>query len=114
MKLLALIGLLVLPTAFADSHVIDFHIAAGTGKGAWNSKETMILVKMGQVIRFYNDDSVEHQLHTFGAPCEHGPIIAPGTSWDCVATETLDIEIEGPLYDHNFGKKAEVWISAVN
>ena len=92
--------------------VVEFRIADGTGQGSWNDSDNPIEVTIGSVIRFFNDDSVRHRLHTAGSPCPHGPNIAPGDSWDCKVTKPYSSSEKGPLYDHNAGPKAEVWIEA--
>lgn len=105
-----IIGLSLLVSAVSFADVVEFHIADGTQGGAWNTQETPIVAKLGDTIRFYNDDSIKHRLHTFGAPCNHGPDFAPGTTWDCVVSKSFSSESEGALYDHNFGEDAAVWI----
>jgi hypothetical protein len=104
---------LFLVSGSALAEQIDFHIAVGTGDKAWNSAETTVEARIGDVVRIFNDDSVDHQLHTFGAPCGHGPRIAPGTTWDCQVREAFDPDAEGPVYDHGYGSKAAFWIRAV-
>lgn len=88
---------------------VEFHIAAGTVGHPWNTAATSIKAKTGDTIHFVNDDTVVHRLHTFGAPCEHGPEFMPGTSWDCVTTAAYSSTTDGPLYDHNFGEEAAVF-----
>jgi plastocyanin len=95
-----------------EAQIVEFHIVNGTGSAAWNAPMTMIHAIVGDTIRFYNDDTVNHQLHTNGAPCAHGPTIRPGTSWDCVVSRPYDANRSGALYDHNYGPRAEVWINA--
>lgn len=77
---------------------VVFRIKAGTGNGAWNTKATEVIVPLGQRLTIYNDDTVVHQLHTNGAPCQHGEPIAPGASAVCVASQPF--AGEPPLYDH--------------
>lgn len=43
---------------------VVFRIAAGTGNNPWNTPENPILIKPGQVLRIYNDDSAQHTIHT--------------------------------------------------
>ncbi|MEK6580187.1 MAG: hypothetical protein AABZ55_13260 [Bdellovibrionota bacterium] len=114
MKLITLLFLLTTAFAYADSNVIDFHIASGTKNGAWNTQDTMVQVRMGQIVHFINDDSVVHRLHTDGAPCEHGPEMKPGATWDCVVKVVYDSEADGALYDHGFGQRAKFWIKATD
>ena len=93
------------PAANGDPNVVVFRIKAGTGNGAWNTAETMITAKVGQVIRFVNDDTVRHRLHTGGEPCNHGPNFEPGATWDCVASDPVVSEAGAiRTYDHNSGR----------
>lgn len=93
-----------------EPEVIEFVIPAGTGELAWNTKDDPIVAPMGSIIRFTNHDEVVHRLHTNGSPCGHGPEIQPEESWDCeVEYDFSSIEM-GPLWDHNFGRGAQVWI----
>ena len=108
-------GQLIVALAFAFSssafaEVIEFHIKSGTGSGSWNKQEESIKAKLGDTIRFYNDDTVGHQLHTNGAPCNHGPYMPSAGSSDCKVKEGYSSRSEGPLYDHGYGKNAQVWI----
>jgi hypothetical protein len=95
-----------------EYQVVEFHIEKGTAKGAWNTADTAVNAKIGDVIRIYNDDNVTHQLHTFGAPCGHGPAIPAGNAWDCVVAAEYSAKVSGPLYDHLAGMKAEFWVEA--
>ncbi len=93
----------------ASAHTLDFHIEKGTVEKPWNSVTTPIRARVGDTIRFFNDDSVVHRLHTYGAPCEHGPDFDPGSTFDCIVTSGYSSSTDGPLYDHNYGESAEVW-----
>jgi hypothetical protein len=107
--------------SFADANaetdnkgVTEFHIPAGTGHGAWNTEETMVIVKLGDTVRIINDDHIVHALHTSGAPCPHSPPIAPAGSYDCIATKLYDSQASGPLYDHYSGpENSAFWIKAI-
>ena len=103
---------LTLVSFAASAEVIDFRIKDGTRNGAWNTKGEMVKVKVGDVLRVHNDDTANHQLHTNGTPCGHGPLIAPGKSWDCKISREHDPERQGGLYDHLYGPLAEFWVSA--
>ena len=62
------------------SHV-EFHIPAGTGLGPWNTRDQPVMGVVGQALRIYNDDNVNHRLHTDGVPFPHPAAdTAPGTS----------------------------------
>ncbi len=114
MKSLGLI-LFLLVGAFAQAEIVEFTIAPGTHDQAWNTKETAIRAKIGDIIRVINKDDINHALHTYGAPCPHpeydnGDPIRPGESWDCPVTLPFDSDKEGPLRDHYQYQQAEVWI----
>lgn len=81
-----------------DERVVEFRIKPGTGSGAWNTQDAPVNLKVGQVLRIINDDTIRHRLHTDGAPCPHGNNIAPGQSEDCVISRPFN---GGNLYDHN-------------
>ncbi len=109
-------NILILMLAFvsqsAFSSTVDFHIANGTGRSPWNTQETSVTVKVGDILRIYNDDTIPHQLHTFGAPCGHGSSFPGGNSWECEITEEYSSKVSGPLYDHIVGVRAEFWVEA--
>jgi hypothetical protein len=100
------------PAANGDKNIVVFRITSGTGSDAWNSESTIVDVKIGQTLRFVNDDSITHRLHTNGAPCAHGATFAAGQSFDCKISAVFDATKTGPLYDHIVGESAEVWIRA--
>lgn len=93
--------------------IVEFRIAPGTGDRSWNSLEEPIRVRVGQVLRFINEDSIPHRLHTTnGAPCPHGKReFAPGESYDCVVEQPHDAAA-GDMYDHNAGPEAQVYVQA--
>lgn len=101
------------PAAQGDPNIVVFRIASGTGTGSWNTQQTMIRATVGQTVRFVNDDTIVHRLHTNGAPCPHGTQFQPGSTYDCVVTRTFN-SAAGPLYDHNVGTSAQVWIETTN
>ncbi len=109
LKLLVVASCIQLLSISSFANVVDFHIANGTVDKAWNTAQTAIHAKVGDTIHITNDDSVAHRLHSYGAPCDHGPDMAPSTAWDCVATGAYSSAAEGALYDHNYGETAEVW-----
>lgn len=99
-------------TAVPDPSVVIFHIPAGTGGNPWNTYDNPIVVKVGQTLRFINDDSIVHFLHTDGAPCPHGTNeFGPGESYDCVISKPHDASADD-LYDHDQGPDAQVYIQA--
>lgn len=98
------------PAANGDPNVVVFRIRPGTGSNSWNTQGTGIKAKIGQVIRIVNEDTVAHRLHTFGDPCNHGTNILPGATFDCGVERVYSSAELDPLYDHNFGMAAEVWL----
>lgn len=94
-----------------DPTVVEFHIADGTGKNPWNTKDTAVFMKVGQVLRIFNDDKVNHQLHTNGAPFGHGNLIKPGTSADSLAKYVFNPKTPNEeIYDHIVGSSATFYI----
>jgi hypothetical protein len=86
-----------------------FRIRAGTGQGAWNTPQTAIVGRVGETLTIINDDTVEHQLHTNGAPCPHmNSPIPPGGQGICQFSQPYN---EGPLYDHLYQQTSQVYIS---
>jgi len=81
----------------ANPEEIVFRIPKGTGRNAWNTKETEVVVKVGKKFTIVNDDDIVHQWHTNGSPCQHGNPIQPGKSETCTPSRAFT---EGPLYDH--------------
>lgn len=105
-------------SVFAQSKIIEFVIRQGTGEQPWNSPQEIVKVNVGDVLRIYNDDSVDHRLHTVGAPCGHGENIPARLSekevpafWDCHITEEYDAHSMSPIYDHHYGETARFWIT---
>lgn len=97
--------------------VVEFHIPADTGKKPWNTRDTMVEVKVGQTLRIINDDTTQHRLHTTaGKPCKHGPSnVAKGDHYDCVVTTTADPDVADEFcYDHNVGPSARFYVRATN
>lgn len=98
----------------AADDVVEFHIAKGTGKNPWNTRETVVEVKVGQTLRLINDDDITHYLHTPGRPCGHGknPFKA-GETYDCVVSGVADPD-KDVLYDHQFGPTSRFYVRAIN
>jgi negative regulator of replication initiation len=94
-----------------EPHTVEFHIAAGTGTSAWNTREQAVVATVGDTLRIVNDDSVPHRLHTSGVPFQHpDDSIAPGQSQDFVLQAPFEPGVNQPLYDHNSGPTAAFWI----
>jgi predicted CopG family antitoxin len=90
---------------------VEFHIPAGTGTNAWNTREQAVVATVGDRLRIVNDDSVPHRLHTNGAPFPHpADSIAPGQSQDFGLQTPFDPGVNSPLHDHNSGTTAAFWI----
>jgi hypothetical protein len=101
--------------ADAGSNVVEFHVKDGTGQGAWNTQDKMVEVKVGQILRLINDDSVAHRLHTDdGIPCNHGDEMDPqGGQYDCVIKHPYDSATDGPLHDHDWDESVALfWVKA--
>jgi mono/diheme cytochrome c family protein len=87
------------PSGSTGQPVTEFRIKPGTGSGAWNTKETEVVVKVGTRFTIFNDDTVPHRWHTDGAPCPHGNVIQPGGSETCTVSQPYSGT--PVLYDHN-------------
>lgn len=92
--------------------IVDFHILAGTGSGAWNSPTDPVLAYVGETVRFFNDDTIAHRLHSPGVPGPHwGSDLYPGNTWDWLVTTACTCTTNPPqLYDHNQGPTAGFYI----
>jgi uncharacterized protein (DUF1778 family) len=91
---------------------IDFHIPPATGSGSWNTRDQAVMGTVGQTLRIYNDDNVNHRLHTDGAPFQHPAAdTAPGAFSDFVLQDAFELDANPGLYDHDFGQAARFWIS---
>jgi hypothetical protein len=97
-----------------EAQIVEFHIQPGTGRGPWNTRETAVEVHIGDTLRIINDDSIAHQLHTNGAPCDHGTSMRPGGHYDCFIQFSLDPDVDGALYDHNVGEAAPFWLKTIS
>jgi predicted CopG family antitoxin len=49
-----------------EPQIVEFHIAAGTGHGPWNTSETRVIAKVGDTLRIWNDDTEPHQPQSDG------------------------------------------------
>lgn len=85
---------------FADEDRIEFHVKDGTDGNDWNTAEDPVLIKNGQRLIIFNDDTRTHQLHTFGRPCAHGGPIEPGKSSDYCLIYADSALGAYTLYDH--------------
>jgi hypothetical protein len=91
----------------AGPTVVEFHIAAGTGQGPWNTTAQAVTAHVGDVLRIVNDDSVPHRLHTDGSPFPHPSAdIAPSQSADYVLQSAFQAGNGHVLYDHDSGPAA--------
>ena len=99
------------PAPAPGPRVVEFHIAAGTGANAWNTREQMLTARVGDTLRIINDDNAAHRLHTGGAPFPHPQTdVAPGATQDYLLQSAFDPGANPPLYDHDFGQAAAFWI----
>jgi SeqA protein N-terminal domain len=99
------LGLDAAPSPGPD--VVEFHVPAGTGNGAWNSPAQAVTAHVGDVLRIVNDDAVPHRLHTDGVPFRHPTAdIPPSQSADYVLQAPLQPGDGHVLYDHDSGPAA--------
>lgn len=95
-------------------NVVEFHIKSGTGSQPWNSIETIVTAKVGNVLRIVNEDSVAHRPHTEGGiPFPHpAGDIPPGGQAEFTLQAPFGVVPGQPLaiYDHAFGQVARFWI----
>lgn len=98
-----------------ETGVVEFRILEGTGKKPWNNRQNPVEIKVGQVLRIINDDTVPHRLHTFDdKPCAHQPSNSlPGQWYDCTISTPIDPDVD-LLYDHNFGITSRFYLRATN
>lgn len=98
--------------AVQAQEIVEFHIAPGTGRNPFNTLEEPARVKVGQILRVVNDDSVVHRIHTGGRPCPHSDrAMNPGEYWDCNVTSTHEAA-DGDIYDHNMGPATQFYVEA--
>jgi predicted CopG family antitoxin len=99
------------PSPAPDAAIFEFHVASGTGSGAWNTREQLVTLRVGRVLRIVNDDSIAHRLHTPGRPFPHPAVdVPPGGSQDFVLATPYDPATDPPLYDHDSGPNAVFWL----
>lgn len=91
---------------------VNFSIPAGTGATPWNTTAAVVETFIGQTLKFTNNDTVVHQLHTGGKPCPHGSAMNPGASTNCVISKAYNYKTDGNLYDHNLGTKSPFYMIA--
>lgn len=86
--------------ASADSNVVKFTIRAGTGRGAWNTRDNPIRARVGQTLEITNGDSTQHWVHTNFSPFPH-PFsgIGPGQT----VRYRLNSANAGGMRDHSTG-----------
>ena len=97
----------------ALGQTVEFRIKAGTGKGDWNTRATMVTLKVGDTLKFVNDDAVAHALHTEDdIPFKHTKAIRPhGGVCNTKILAVYDSQATGPLHDHE--SSGVFWIKAV-
>jgi hypothetical protein len=89
---------------------VRFHIPAGTGWDLGIRDHPVRVV--GQTLQIYNDDNVNHRLHTDGFLPHPAADTAPGTFADFVLHDVFDLDTNPGLYDHDVGPTARFWINA--
>lgn len=101
------------PTPTTIALQVDFEVKAGTARNPWNTTATIVETFVGQTLKIKNADTINHQLHTGGAPCPHAATpIAPGGTADCVISKPYTLAANGPIYDHLVGPTAAFYIVA--
>ena len=107
------------PTTVANTQppqaqIVEFRIAPGTGKSSpWNSFGNPVRVKVGQILRIYNDDSVAHTVHAGGSPFRHGKRIDPGSYRDHpILSAHQPVQGSPRLYEHGQSRSAAFWVVA--
>ncbi len=109
----ALIGSL-LSTAVLAADVVEFRIKPGTGNKPWNTRETVVELKVGQTLKIINEDSTPHQLHTSGSPCPHQPAkTLTGQAYECLISKVVDPDVD-VFYDHIAGSSARFYMRATH
>lgn len=102
------------PLAVAEQALVVFRIPAGTGAGDWNTPETTVVARYGDLLRLVNGDSMSHQVHTDGAPFPHqSSSLAPGESEDIELIAPYDSTASGALYCHIHGPNSEFWVQVI-
>lgn len=98
----------------SDPNRVVFRIGAGTGTGPWNTQSNAVLVFVGQTLRIYNDDTVNHRLVTPGQPCApQAAASPPGGYYDCaVSSEHSGMATD--LYDADAGASAVFYVTAID
>ena len=87
-----------------------FTIMAGTSGAAWNTKDTVVNLKVGDTLTLVNHDSEVHAIHTGGRPFAHFPPVQPDASYTEPVTGTWDPDVDGPLYDHYNPETGFFWV----
>lgn len=104
-----------MPEEFDDTgEIVEFHIPQGTRLNPWNTRDTVVNVRIGQTLRIFNDDTIVHRLHTNDdKPCEHQPASSkPGEFYDCVIINAADPDVD-LMYDHNSGGTGRFYVRAL-
>jgi hypothetical protein len=111
-KAFALAALLSTSTFAAT---VEFVIQPGTGKGDYNTAQTAVQLKVGDVLHIVNNDTIVHRVHTGGKPFSHTPDINPnGGTYDADVTGAWDVRSNGPLYDHYYNPDTNASFFYVN
>ncbi len=99
----------------AGAALITFSVAPGTGASPWNDQGHQFTVHIGDTVRFVNNDSSVHALHTSNnRPCEHMKDMRPnGGTQDCLIVNEFDPATDGPLFDHWHQRTGHFWMKAV-
>lgn len=102
------------PAPSNDPNVVNFTIANGTQGSPWNTAGSPIQVFVGQTLRVYNADTIQHRIHANGAPFDHqADNTAPGATTNFAILKAHSAGA-GDLYDHNVGTTATIYIEATD
>lgn len=94
-------ALAALLTSSTFAATVNFVIQPGTGSKPWNTPDTVINLKVGDVLHLVNKDTVDHAIHTNNSkPFKHTDLLAPGEDTNVDVLTAWDLKTDKPLYDH--------------
>jgi hypothetical protein len=97
-----------------NENIVQFRVRAGTAGGAWNDANTQILLFVGQTLRVYNDDNVNHKIQTNGQPfASQADQITPNAFKDFPVTGVIAAN-NTTTFDGNFGTNARIFIESID
>lgn len=97
-----------------NGNVVQFRIRAGTGGSPWNTSADPIRVFVGQTLQVFNDDTINHRIHTNGSPFAHqADETLPNASTNFVIASAHS-GTATDTYDHNAGTSASIFIESID